>query len=187
MPSSHNEGEKIKISGQIKGMWRDEVWRKRPDGSIYLQEKSELSANLITEPITRLLAGLMKNEPTFPNGIAFHAVGSGLVSWDTALPAPTFAQTQLVTEIFRKAPDSISYLDGGGLPTLTITNKIRVKTTFDFLDGPGLNGNFIREQGLFGGDATSTLNSGKLIDAINHVKIFKDATIRLVRQIELTF
>lgn len=177
----------MKISGGIKGMWRDEVWKKDRAGGIYLSEKTELKANLITEPITRLLAGLMKNEGSFGGGILYHALGTGLPAWDSVLPPPVFSQVALETEIFRKAPDAITFLDIANLPTATVTNKIRVTTTFDFNDGPGLNGNYIREQGLFGGDATLTFDSGKLVDAIHHVKIFKDSSIRLVRTIELTF
>lgn len=173
-----------------QGLWKDEIYKSEKPGGlgkIELIMANGWKNNLITEPITRLLGGLMKNEGSFSGGVLFHAVGEGLVAWDTSLPDPTFTQTTLVNEHFRKAPDSITYKDSGGVPTGSITNRISIKTTFAFADGPGLNGKFMRNQGLFGGDATSTLDSGFLIDAINHIKIFKDATIQIVRTIDLIF
>jgi len=172
------------------GIWHDKIYKSEFEGGkgkITLIKEIDWKSNLITEPMTRLLAGLMKNEGSFSGGILFHAVGEGLPSFDVTLPDPTFAQTTLVNEHFRKAPDSITFLDPGGTPTVTITNVIRTTTTFAFLDGPGLNGKFMRTQGLFGGDATSALNSGFLANAINHIRIFKDATIQIVRSIEFTF
>lgn len=174
-------------TGKIKGVFKDEIWKKDGNGVPYLDQVTDPTENLIVTAASQLLAGLMLNESTFTGGILQHAQGEGFVAWDTLLPDPTLGQTQLNVELARIAPDSIVYLDGASLPTLTITNTIQIKTTYDFLTPSALNGKFIREQGLFGGDATGTINSGFMIDAINHVKIFKDSSIRIVRFIDLTF
>ncbi len=70
------------------------------------------------------------------------------------------------------------------LPVGERSNIVQAQTIFDFTDGPA-GGVQIREQGLFGGDATSIKDSGLMINAINHPKIFKDATIRIIRRIAL--
>ncbi len=178
---------KEKIMSKPKGVFWDEIWKKDEQDNVYCDHVTKKCDNIIVNVASDLLAGLMLNEPTFTGGILQHAVGEGFLVWDISLPNPVASQTTLNTELARLAPDSIVYLDGSDNPTATITSKIRIKTTFDFLTPAALNGKFIREQGLFGGDATSTTDSGIMIDAINHVKIFKDATIRIVRFIDLTF
>lgn len=67
----------------------------------------------------------------------------------------------------------------------TITDKIEIKTVFSF--GDGTDGMDIREQGLFGGDATSAVDSGVMINALRHPPIYKDSTVKIVRYIQLDF
>lgn len=70
-------------------------------------------------------------------------------------------------------------------PSASIEDKIEVKTVFSF--GDGTDGFYIREQGLFGGNATSTPDSGLMINALRHPGIWKDHTIKLIRYIQLDF
>ncbi len=186
--------ERYKTPLVVKGgYWRDEFFHRGGDGKdIFDPEKSDKdwNKNVITVGMTFLLAGLMKNEPTFNGkGILQHAQGIGQPSWDVTLPTPLFSQTQLVSEYFRKSPDSISYTDPSGNPVLGITNSILVRTTLDFGDANGNDnlGRFIREQGIFGGNATATLNSGYMADAINHKARFKDHTVKIIRFIRFVF
>lgn len=59
---------------------------------------------------------------------------------------------------------------------------IQVRTTYDYTDLVGVT---IREQGLFGGTATSTANSGYMWNAIRQVARFKSGAIKLVRSVIL--
>lgn len=70
-------------------------------------------------------------------------------------------------------------------PTTSITDKIEIKTVFSF--GDGTDGFNIREQGLFGGDATAAVDSGVMVNALRHPPIYKDRTIKIVRYIQLDF
>lgn len=172
----------------VKGIWRDEVYRIDPKtGQEVLVEGSNWTPNKIVGTISKLLAGLMKNDVSFIGGILFHAQGRGLASFDVSLPVPPFSATQLVDEYFRKAPDSIVYLDGLGVPTATPTGSILIKTTLGFLEANGVSGEFIREQGLFGGTATAALNSGLMVNLIFHKARFKDAGVKIIRFINLIF
>lgn len=193
-PVSPNRGpvERYNAPLTIKGgYWRDEVYKIVDGKEVRDEERSDKdwNKNTITVGMTILLAGLMKNDPGFTGGILQHAQGTGLPAWDVTLPTPLFSQTQLVNEYFRKAPDSISYVDSMGVPTLDRTNSILIRTTLDFNEANGGDnlGRFIREQGIFGGDATATLNSGFMADAINHKARFKDSTVKIIRFIRFIF
>lgn len=59
---------------------------------------------------------------------------------------------------------------------------IQVRTTYDYTDLVGVT---IREQGLFGGNATGTANSGYMFNAIRQVARFKSGAIKLVRSVVL--
>ena len=171
---------------QIQGIWRDEVY-KIVNGKEALVEDHGWVKNLIVVGMPKLLAGLMRNEPTFAGGILQHAQGRGLPSWDTNLPVPQFNSVQLTDEYFRKPPDSISYLDSMGVPTVAITNSILIRTTLDFGEANGVSGEFIREQGLYGGTATGAANSGLLANLIFHRARFKDASVKIIRFIQFIF
>ncbi len=59
---------------------------------------------------------------------------------------------------------------------------IQVQTTYDYGDLIGVT---IREQGLFGGNATSALNSGYMFNEIRQVARYKSGAVKLVRSIIL--
>ena len=171
------------VGSQLKGKWWAEV--EYQDGPT---EVIEPDHNLIVFNAKVLLAALMKNDAAFPGGILYHAVGQGDPNWDTlGTPGPSFVQTTLIAEEFRKVPTQIVYIDENtGDPTGTPTNIIRIKTVFEQTDvNPA--GVDLREHGLFGGDATGAADSGLMIDAINMSSIFKDNTVTLTLYIELEF
>ena len=178
--------ERYEATQLVRGRFRDEIYHRDADGRDVLVRATESQPNLIVATLPVLLAGLMANESTFRGGILYHALGEGLASWNAAIEKPPVDQVELVSEFFRKAPDSITFLDDQGRPSARPTTAILVKTTFDYED-KGANGRVIREQGLFGGPATEARGSGLLVNAINHPGLWKDETIRLVRFIQLMF
>lgn len=178
--------ERLDIAKTMKGIWRDEVY-KVIDGKEVLVENKGWQKNLIVVGMPKVLAALMKNEITFTGGILYHAQGRGLPSFDISLPIPNFNSVQLTDEYFRKQPDSISYLDQVGNPSLVITNSILIKTTLDFAEANGVSGEFIREQGIFCGTATGALNSGFMVNLIFHPSRFKDSSVKIIRFIQFIF
>jgi len=181
--------EIVETARKARGIWRDTVIRRRPDGTEEVAEDTGWRPNKIVVGMTKLLAGLLKNDPTFNGGILFSAQGRGDPIFDVQLPTPSFSETALRDEYFRKAPDSIAYLKDDGSPADPgeVTSRILIQTTFDFeeANGPSSTGEFIREQGLYGGPATSALDSGLLMNLIFHKARFKDNTVRIIRRIQL--
>lgn len=172
----------------IKGEWRDQVIKKDPEtGEERLIEDTGWKSNQIVTNVQPLLAGLMANAVSFTGGILFHAQGRGNASFDVTLPTPSFSETSLRDEFFRKEPDSITFIDettGNPAGPGIFTRVIRVKTSIDFDEA---NGEIIREHGLYGGTATSIQDSGLLANLIFHAARFKDNSIKLIRFVQLTF
>jgi hypothetical protein len=179
---------KEKLCASVKGEWRDQVIKKDPEtGEERLIEDTGWKSNQIVTNVQPLLAGLMANEVSFTGGILFSAQGRGDPSFDITLPTPSFSETELRDEFFRKEPDSITFIDestGDPAGVGVFTRVISVKTIIEFDEA---NGEFIREQGLYGGNATTTQDSGLLANLIFHEARFKDNTIKIIRFIQLTF
>lgn len=179
--------EVLAIAQKVRGIWRDTVVRRRPDGTEVVEEDAGWRANKIVVGMTKLLAGLLKNDPTFNGGLLFHAQGRGNPAFDVQLPTPVFTETALRDEYFRKAPDSIGYLKDDGSPADPgeVTSRLLIQTTLDFGEANGASGEFIREQGLYGGPATAALDSGLLANLIFHKARFKDNSVKIIRRIQL--
>ena len=101
--------------------------------------------------------------------------------------------TQATGEIIVDTPfpgpiDNTSYYQFVPVVSTTPTNVIEVRTTWDYGDpSDPVNYKYIREQGLFGGTATSVRDSGYMVDRITHVAIWKEPVIKLIRFIQLLF
>ena len=100
-------------------------------------------------------------------------------------PSPTTGDTKLLVETFRKAinPSDIVFLDSSNQPTDTITNKLQITVLFTESEANGE----LREFGLFGGNATSTANSGFMINRKIHPLIYKTSGMKLERIIRIVF
>lgn len=175
--------ERLGAQVKLDGWWWDEFWRKDSEGVEYLAERTKPIHNLITTNAGILLAGLLANEATFTGGITYMGIGDGDSAWDTAMVQPSFADTTLYSELAREAPDSITYTDGAGVPAVGLSKYIQIKTTYDF-SSPA-NNNYIREFGLFGGTATAVVDSGLMVDAIRHARVYKDSSFKWIRYIRL--
>ncbi|MHB1420102.1 MAG: hypothetical protein ACYCX4_11070 [Bacillota bacterium] len=150
---------------KVKGIFQDEIIY--PDGR---REIREWECNLIVNKFSELLAALCKGQAGF-GGIQYWEVGTGDPAWDAGgPPAPTVDQAALVNALARK-PVTITFLDVLNAPTVPVTNKIEVSVTFNVGEANGA----LRTFGVFGGTATTTLGSGYMVDAVNHLVINKPA------------
>lgn len=146
-------------------------------------------ANLIVQGFGILVGALLAREPNY-DGIQYWAVGEGQgTSWDSLTPAQRAAKslyslTDLYSEISRVEVVTV-YLDANDIEVPGPTNKIEVRAVF----GPTVSG-ALREFGLFGGNATSTLGSGIMIDHKSHAAIHlnEDSALEqvLLRAIRIT-
>jgi len=152
-----------------------------PDESIMI-EATPWSSNLIVNDASELVAALFKGQANY-GGIQYVVVGQGESSWDTSgVPTETVTQTRMVSELGRVAP-TITFIDSSNADTLTVTNRISVAGSF----GPTQANGSWREWGIVGGTATSTANSGLLIDYYTHSVATKENTETLVRRVRMTF
>jgi hypothetical protein len=171
---------------KIIGRWFDTIHRK--DGSVEAGEQGmfEWGFNQIQDVFSTLLAALCKGEAGYSR-ISYMGIGSGLVGWDTTAPTKSLQATSLTTEFFRKAVapadmifiDPTTDLDTGGTPS----PKMEITVTLDYADAIGA----LREFGLFGGTATTSLNSGQMVNWISHGRIDKDGSMQIVRKVRLEF
>ena len=146
-------------------------------------EEIDRGHNLVVNSMLPLLQCLLKNDTSY-KGIQYWAVGSGSASWDSSAVSPQLTETTLTKEIGRKAiaASNIKFLNSSFKETTTPTNIIEVTTTFDYNE---CNGAW-REFGLFGGKATSTLNSGTMINKKHHAVLTKTSDMIIERRIRLT-
>ena len=152
-----------------------------PDGRVEVRNY----VNTVVDDCSRLIASLMKGQAGY-KGITYWAVGSGAGTWDNANPpAPAVGDTKLLNETFRKAINAsdITFLDSSGNPTTSVTNKLQIKVTFTETEANGE----LREFGLFGGNASSTKNSGIMINRKTHGLIYKTSGMTLERTIRIVF
>jgi len=133
--------------------------------------------NIIVNTASILIARLLKDSDEPTAGISYLAVGSGNAGW--ALldpPAPTTSQTRLENEFYRKAIDLTTYVDpSSGEPTSVPTNIVDYSVSFGESEAVGP----LMELALFGGDATSEINSGTMINWRTFPVISKTNTMTL--------
>lgn len=137
--------------------------------------------NLVVTSFLSLISYMLKNSS---GGITYWAVGSGSSGWDTVTPDPIPSATTLTNEIGRIAVSSsdIKFLDGNDEVTNTPTNVIQVKCIFGTDDCNGI----WREFGLFGGNATSTVNSGIMMNKRHHSILTKTSDMTVERVMKFT-
>lgn len=118
--------------------------------------------NIIVNTASILIARLLKNNTEPQNGISYLAIGSGSGEWDLFdPPAPTTSQINLENEFYRKAIDVSTFIHPEtGEPTSAHTNIVDYAVTL----GEGEAVGPIVELSLFGGDATSEINTGTMIN-----------------------
>lgn len=147
-----------------------------------LVEKRE-DHNLIVSSVEKLIMSLFKNQSGY-SGIQYWAIGSGASAWDNAVPSPTKDEVKLVNEIGRVpiSADEIVFLDSDFNESGVPTNIIQITHTFNSEECNGI----WREFGIFGGNATSTANSGIMINKRNHSVITKTSDMDIKRVMRFT-
>lgn len=169
----------VKLTPHIKGEFKDTI--KYKNGKVEVRE----GQNLIVTGIFKLITTLLSSKGGY-SGLQYWAVGEGLSSWNSsAPPEPSENDTQLVKEIGRKqlSTSDITWVDDSGSNSVTPTNRLKVRVTFGYNDCTGT----WREFGLFGGNATTSANSGIMINHKNHGVIVKTTEMEIEREIIFTF
>jgi hypothetical protein len=171
---------------KIIGRWQDTF--KYTDGRMVVRPEQyvEWEFNQIQNSFLSLLAAWCRAESGYAR-IGFMGIGSGLVGWDTTPPSKPYSQSQLTTEYYRLTipQGDIVFIDPStNVPTGgTPSSKIEVTVSIGTGDANGT----MREFGLFGGQATSSLDSGSMVNWVIHDRIDKDASFELQRKVRIEF
>lgn len=181
-------GELVERYIRMRGFWRDEIFR---DGE--LVDTRGWNRNQVQNTNAELLASLCKNQAGLL-GFQYFALGTGLTAWDSSPPTQPFSDTQLTTEVFRKAipsgnitfrdPNTFADIDPGYASPGDGSNVIQVDITITPSEA---NGNSLREFGIFSADATAAADSGLMTNWITHGRIDKDSSISLSRAVRFIF
>ena len=160
---------------KMKGECTDRIFKN----GVLIEER--VGHNLVVTSFLNLISYALKNSN---GGIKYWAVGQGASSWDSNMPNPSLSDTQLTSEIGRVAISSsdITFLNSNGTTSTNPTNILQIKHTFGADD---CNGTW-REFGIFGGDASSTANSGIMMNKRHHAVITKTSDMTIERVMKFT-
>jgi hypothetical protein len=164
-----NFGKKLKQVLQMLSGLRYEEKTKGLKGELFLflKEKGVIiktihQKNIIVNTASILVARLLKDNTEPSSGISFLGVGSGNEAWDPFdPPAPTTSQTLLENEFYRKSISTSTFVDPQTAePTSNHTNIVDYATTFSESEAVGP----IIELALFGGEASTTIDTGTMVN-----------------------
>lgn len=167
------EGHQVHMTGEII----DRI--HYADGRV----EERVGHNLVVNSFLNLVMSLLKQQSGY-KGIQYWAVGSGASSWDSSLPNPDISANKLTAELGRVAigADEIKFLTPEFEETQTPTNILQISHTF----GPADCNGAWREFGIFGGNATTTKNSGIMINKRHHAVITKTEEMTIERIMRFT-
>lgn len=139
--------------------------------------------NTVVTTFLKLVTCLLKNQSGY-SGIQYWAIGSGASSWDTTLPNPVASANKLTAEIGRVALTSsdIKFLNASFNEVTTPTNILQIKKTFS----ESMCNGVWREFGIFGGNATTTKDSGIMVNKRHHGVITKTSELSIERTLRFT-
>lgn len=171
-----------------------ELDRRAPDGITYMKygRGTALSGTTTTivdpersDPL-ECVVGRFEPDGWYNGMQLIITAGTNVGETRTVLSYTRSTGTIVVTTPFPVAIDNTSQYEFVGISWATPTNVLEVRTTWDYgLPTDPINFKYFREQGLFGGTATSIPNSGFMLDRITHSRIAKDPTIKIVRFIDI--
>lgn len=168
---------------QTNGKFIGEVTDRLIDAKTGELIEERVYNNLVVDSCSVLIAGLMKGTLS---GMQYFAVGAGSSSWvNDSLPSPAATDVALLNETYRKAitANDVTFIDASNNESATPTNRLQVKVSFTEAEANGE----LRELGLFGGNATTTRNSGLMLNRKIHPLIYKTSGMILERIIRFTF
>lgn len=139
--------------------------------------------NLVVNSFLNLVMCLLKQQSGY-KGVQYWAVGSGAETWDNNMPTPEIGATRLTAEIGRVpiSASDLAFLKPNYEVSSTPTNILQITHTFGASDCNGV----WREFGIFGGNATSSANSGIMINKRHHKVITKTEEMTVERIMRFT-
>jgi hypothetical protein len=156
-----------------------EVDRRAPDGMAYIKagdgQAVSGSTTTIVDPSRVSGTSLVgRFEPDdFFNGMTVNVTAGTNAGQSKVVSDYDQATGTITTAAFPLPIDNTSVYEFTPIVSGTVTNVVRVTTTWPYGVPSDPFNTDIREMGLFGGTATATVNSGLLLDRITHAKMEK--------------
>lgn len=150
-------------------------------GGVLVEER--VGHNLVVNSFLNLVMCLLKQQSGY-TGLQYWAVGSGASSWDSSIPTPDIKATRLTSEIGRVAisPSDMVFLNEDYEPVNTPSNILQITRLFTERECNGV----WREFGIFGGNATTSFNSGIMINKRHHPVLTKTEEMQVERIMRFT-
>lgn len=150
-------------------------------GGVLVEER--VGHNLVVNSFLNLVMCLLKQQSGY-TGLQYWAVGSGASSWDSSMPTPDIKATRLTSEIGRVAisPSDMVFLNEDYEPVNTPSNILQITRLFTERECNGV----WREFGIFGGNATTSFNSGIMINKRHHPVLTKTEEMQVERIMRFT-
>lgn len=150
-------------------------------GGVLVEER--VGHNLVVNSFLNLVMCLLKQQSGY-TGLQYWAVGSGASSWDSSMPTPDIKATRLTSEIGRVAisPSDMVFLNEDYEPVNTPNNILQITRLFTERECNGV----WREFGIFGGNATTSFNSGIMINKRHHPVLTKTEEMQVERIMRFT-
>lgn len=174
MASNSEFTEQLSLKDCIIGEFIDTITRFDADDNIVEVFETPLRSNIITVPVSILMAGLLKG--TYVGNNCFWAVGTG-----SQASSPFI--TNLVAEYSRKQV-AISFVDNTNNVTVTPTGKLVMNVSWAKGE---LGVVTLTEFGIFSGTNANLANGGLMMDYVPHAPLSLDSTISISRKIYFTF
>lgn len=171
-----------------------EVLRKPVDSMTYMKIGSGTAqSGTLTEiydpwrenPLTSLYWGRFEPDSFFNGSEITITAGTNAGEVRNVVSYEQISGKITVDIAFPEACDDTTQYEFTPAASLGESNAIEFRTTLDYTDLT--SGVYLREQGLFGGTAAISVNSGYMLDCIHHAKIWKDGSVKIVRFITLSF
>lgn len=178
------------------GKYRDTLTWRSLDGGTKSHEMP-WRTNQVQDSGLKIVVSQLIGAPSMTSGsfsnvlpLRYMAVGSGDPTWDAVSPSAVSkdtAATTLLNETHRFAlsADDFAFLDSSGidLDPQALSARFMARITLGANDANG----DLREFGLVGASATSSLNTGLLFNWINHPLIQKDSSLVITREVDISF
>jgi hypothetical protein len=159
----------------IKGEFTDEIIRYSEDSDEIVEIiQTPITSNIITTPISILMAGLIQG--LYLGNNSYWAIGTG-----TQASSPNL--TNLVSE-YSRLQVTIQFVDQSNSVSATPTSKLAMGASW----GKGVLGTVtLSEFGIFSGTNANLANGGLMMDYVPHAPISLDLNTALSRKIYFQF
>lgn len=134
--------------------------------------------------VAELLRSTRIGTSALVGGASFIAVGEGDEAWDLSTPTKSRSQVTLESELWRGPINGVTEVFFCDPDTFVVSGTPTRALRFELTIPLEVVGD-LREFALFGGSATATTDSGRMLNWVSHTLVEKNVTFTIQRTIVL--